>query len=241
MGHAPEVGPMKSAVVAILLLASSIGLAGEPTKVDQRKALQPFNFLVAPWKGTGVPNGSRAEKEAGFWTEMVTWQWQFEKDDAWLQAKFDKGKYFHSGELRGLGGDRYKLTLETKTGDSITFEGDLKDKKLTLDRIDTKTKEGQRIVIRLLHSNRITYSYETKADGKTSFVRKYQVGLTNQNVPFANDGNTGPECIVSGGLGKIPVSYKGKTYYVCCTGCRDEFKANPEKYIAEWEAKKKKK
>jgi YHS domain-containing protein len=35
---------------------------------------------------------------------------------------------------------------------------------------------------------------------------------------------------VSGGAANIAVSYKGKTYYVCCTGCKDEFNANPEKY-----------
>ena len=37
------------------------------------------------------------------------------------------------------------------------------------------------------------------------------------------------------------VTYKGKDYYVCCSGCRDEFKANPEKYIKEAEAKAKEK
>jgi len=71
------------------------------------------------------------------------------------------------------------------------------------------------------------------------FARKYQVGLTNQNEPFANSGSAEPECVVSGGKGTIQVSHNGKTYYVCCTGCRDEFKAEPEKYIAEFEAKKK--
>ena len=39
---------------------------------------------------------------------------------------------------------------------------------------------------------------------------------------------------------RIPVTYNGKTYYVCCTGCRDEFKANPEKYVKEFEEKRKK-
>ena len=51
-------------------------------------------------------------------------------------------------------------------------------------------------------------------------------------------GSSGPECVVTGGLGTISVNYKGKTYYVCCTGCRDEFKDNPEKYIKEYEEKK---
>jgi YHS domain-containing protein len=45
-------------------------------------------------------------------------------------------------------------------------------------------------------------------------------------------------CVVSGGLGKIQVSYKGETFWVCCSGCADAFKDNPEKYIAEFKAKK---
>ena len=44
-------------------------------------------------------------------------------------------------------------------------------------------------------------------------------------------GDGRPECIVSGGLGTIKVSYQGQTYYVCCGGCRDEFYASPQKYI----------
>ncbi|MBV9126060.1 MAG: YHS domain-containing protein [Planctomycetes bacterium] len=41
------------------------------------------------------------------------------------------------------------------------------------------------------------------------------------------------ECIVTGGLGTIPVSYKGITYYVCCTGCKQAFEDNPEKILKE--------
>ena len=31
----------------------------------------------------------------------------------------------------------------------------------------------------------------------------------------------------------VQVSYKGKTYFVCCTGCRDLFKDHPERILAE--------
>ena len=44
-------------------------------------------------------------------------------------------------------------------------------------------------------------------------------------------GTKKPECIVSGGAASIAVQYGGKTYYVCCSGCRDEFLASPEKYV----------
>jgi len=50
----------------------------------------------------------------------------------------------------------------------------------------------------------------------------------------------GKECPVSGGLGRIAVTFQGETFYVCCTGCRDAFNENPEKYVKEFKAKQKK-
>ncbi|MBU6293541.1 MAG: YHS domain-containing protein, partial [Planctomycetes bacterium] len=38
--------------------------------------------------------------------------------------------------------------------------------------------------------------------------------------------------------GTSTVSYKGETFYVCCSGCRDAFNENPEKYVKEFKAKK---
>jgi len=31
----------------------------------------------------------------------------------------------------------------------------------------------------------------------------------------------------------MTVSYQGKTFPVCCSGCRDEFNENPEKYASK--------
>ncbi len=121
-----------------------------------------------------------------------------------------------------------------------TFEGTLEKRRLTLRREDSKTKQTQQVVMSLLHSNRYLYRYEAKAAGSTVFSQVYQVGATKNGVAFAGEEDK-PECVVSGGLGTMPVSYKGKTYYVCCTGCRDAFKEEPEKYIKEFEENKKKK
>jgi len=112
---------------------------------------------------------------------------------------------------------------------------------LTLDRVDGPANEQQRIVFSLLHNNRHLYRFETRPAGSTvAFDKKYQVGATKEGVAFADVGK-GLECIVSGGAPSIKVTYMGKDYYVCCTGCRDEFKADPEKYIKEAAAKAKKK
>ncbi len=36
---------------------------------------------------------------------------------------------------------------------------------------------------------------------------------------------------MTGGAATLSVSYQGKSYPICCTGCRDEFNDNPEKYL----------
>jgi hypothetical protein len=215
--------------------------AADPPKPDPRAALQPFNVLVGSWKGTGTPEGTREEKQAGTWTERVTWGWQFKGADAWLVVTFEKGKFFKSGELRATPGkDTYQLTLTTADDTTRTYAGTLKDKVLTLDRTDAGKTDDERLVFSLLHYNRHLYRLDTRPAGSTAaFTKKYQVGATKEGVAFA-DVPKGPECIVSGGLGTMKVTYNGQTYYVCCSGCRDAFRDDPEKFIKEAAAKAKK-
>jgi hypothetical protein len=222
----------------LLLVAGSLA-AEEPAKLTPRKALKPFNSLIGSWRGTGEPEGTREQKQRGFWSETIQWEWQFKGDDAWLKADFEKGKYFTAAELRYLPDKNlYRMILTTPAKEKLTYEGPFKDKRLTLERTDDKTKETQRLVVSLLHSNRYLYRYEIKPAEHTAFTKVYQVGATKEGVAFASDGNE-PECVVSGGLGTIQVTYMGKTYYVCCTGCRDAFKDEPEKYVKEYEERQK--
>ena len=215
----------------------------ELPRPQTRPAVQHAGRLVAR---AGPPEGTKEERAAGAWSETAEWVWQFKDQDAWLAVTFDKGKHFTRGELRFTPEkDQVRFTLKLTAPDksSATFVGTLtdKDKLLTLTRTDGPATEEQRVVFSLLHNNRHLYRFETRpANTTVAFEKKWQVGATKEGVPFA-DVAKGPECIVSGGLGTIKVSYKGKDYWVCCTGCRDEFKENPEKYIAEYEAKKAKK
>lgn len=229
------------------LLGAPASDSSEPSQpITARQALQPFNLLVGSWKGSGAPEGTKDERAAGAWTETIAWSWKFKNQDAWLAVTFEKGKYFTRGELRytpdkdAKAAARFTLTLTSPDKTTATYSGTLKDKVLTLDRTGGPANEQEHLVISLLHHNRFLYRIETRPAGTTvAFTRRFQVGATKEGVPFA-DVPKGPECIVSGGLGTIKVSYKGKDYWVCCTGCRDEFKADPEKYIKEFEAKAKK-
>lgn len=225
-------------VCAIVTVAGIVKTAPAP-KADPREALKPFNVLVGAWNGAGTPEGTADERQKGHWTEVLNWAWQFKGEDAWLVVSFDKGKHFTSGELRPLEKpNTFRFIVKTTDKQDLTFEGEYKDKYLTLERVDEKTKETQRLVFALLHSNRITYRYEVKPAEKTFFTKLYLVGATKEGEPFVAKGFNEKECVVSGGQGTTPVMFKGKTYYVCCSGCRDAFNENPEKYVNEFEAKR---
>jgi len=211
----------------------------DEAKPTPRDALKPLHILVGSWKGTGTPEGTPDERQKGHWTETVAWEWQFKGTDAWLKLDIAKGKHFTGGELRSVG-DEFELIVATIAKEKLTYRGKLKDKQLALERAIPESKLVERITFSLLHENRITYRVETRTSTGTSLTRKYLVGLTKEGVAFADVGPSERECIVSGGRGTITVSHNGKTYYVCCSGCRDEFKESPEKYVREWEAKKKK-
>jgi hypothetical protein len=217
--------------------AAGSEISAKPTA---KEALQGFKDLIGPWRATGAPEGTQREKQKGFWQESHQWEWRFKGDDVYLLLAIEKGKYFTQAELRYLPEkDQFQLTARTPNQETLTFVGAAKEHTLNLERADDKTKETQRLVLSLIHDNRFLYRYEVKPADKTLFKRIYEVGAVKQDVPFADGGSTGPECVVSGGLGTIKVSYKGQTYYVCCSGCRDAFKDNPEKYIKEYEEKKK--
>lgn len=233
----------RSSVPLTLLLCvgsfSSVTLPthGADTPRSAKEALQPFNDLVGTWNGTATPAGTREEQQKGFWTEVIHFEWQFKGNDAWIKLAFDRSKHFAAGELRYLADkNAYQLTLRTLAKETWVFSGQFRNKILTLER-DTDA-ETQQLVFTLLHPNRFLYRYEVRPASKTLFTKKFSVGATKEGVPFAS-GDGRPECIVSGGLGTIAVMYQGKTYYVCCGGCRDEFRENPEKYIKEFEQKKK--
>jgi hypothetical protein len=228
-----------------LVLTAALGQAtlsaDPPQKRGPREALQPFNDLIGSWKGTGTPAGPGGRDK--FWTETLTWGWRFKGPDAWLKVSFDNSKHFTGGELRYLADkDLYQLTLRApgKEKEPLVYTGQLKERTLTLERQDANAKGAERLVFRMLHSNRFVYYAAVKRPGGAFFSKTYDVGATKKGVPFA-EGDGRPECIVSGGLGTMPVTYMGETYYVCCSGCRTEFNANPAKYVREYNEKKAKK
>ncbi len=206
-------------------------------QTSPKEALKAFNEFIGTWDGAG--DAQRPRKEA--WSETVSWGWRFKGDDAWLTMQVQDGKFLRSGELRYLPQKKhYQLTALDRSNKKRVFEGALsRDGILTLERLDPVTKETQRLMMNVAGDGaRFIYRYSHKPEGRSLFTKDFQVSCSKEGESLAAKAKK-VECIVSGGLGTIPVSYKGVTYYVCCTGCRDAFNENPEKYIKEYEAKKK--
>jgi hypothetical protein len=226
---------LPAGLLALVLWTLPPARAAERKPLSPKEALQALNEYIGGWKGNGsVPKNVRET-----WRESVDWSWRFKGKDAWLTMKVKGGRYLQGGELRYLPDRRrYQLTAVDKDGHKEVYEGSLKKGRLTLERIDKKTEETRQLRMNLAGGGiRFVYTVAHKPANRLLFTQDYQVAFTKIGERFGARKKE-IECIVTGGLGTIPVTYKGVTYYVCCTGCRDAFNEDPEKYIKEYEAKK---
>ena len=218
-----------------LLFPNLVCWSGEPTSA--KEALQAFNDYIGGWKGSGT---SEKDRNA-IWKESGNWSWRFKGKDAWLVLELKDDKLYKKGEMRYLPDkELYQLTLTTKADKKVVFEGKFKGKRLKLTHKDKAT--GQTEELQLYQAGgglRFIYEYAIKPPNRTLFSKQYMVAMTREGESFGAAAKK-VECVVTGGLGTMAVTYKGQTYYVCCSGCRDAFNENPEKIIKEYLARKKK-
>jgi hypothetical protein len=214
----------------VVLLAPAFA-AGDKDKA--KEALQALNEYVGSYKGDG-----RGGK--GGWNEKVSWGWRFKGDACWLRMDVENGKQFKSADLRFVTDKgRYQLTAVTADGRKQVYEGKLKDEYLTLDYQDPDSGATLRLKMNTAADGaRFIYRLERRRPGRTLFAREFQVECSKEGESLAGRGKKN-ECIVTGGVGTIAVSYKGATYYVCCSGCREAFLETPEKFIQEFKKKRK--
>jgi YHS domain-containing protein len=193
--------------------------------------------LIGSWKGQGVPKDNPAERFRG-WTETHTWAWVFAKGKPiGMSVSIRGGKIFEQATLmydESQKGYRLEGKGTGASGRAILFLGklDSSGKLLTLERID---KGGQERLTLRANSNFIRYTlgFDRKEEGVALFKPKIEVGLTKEGESFAAGSTVAARalCIVTGSAASMTVSYQGQTYPICCTGCRDEFNENPEKYL----------
>ena len=203
--------------------------------VSAKDALAEFNDLIGGWRGTGQPRRGSAR---GAWRENAEWVWEFDEDAVSIRYDVTDGKLMTTAELTwdAENGD-FQLVAEIPETGERSYAGTLDDEQLTL--LSESDDEGyeHRITVTRLNEKRTLVLFERRQEGRQSFSRVAEVGYTREGTRLATSDNTGPECVVTGGVGTMPVMHDGKTYYVCCSGCRQAFEDDPEGVIAEYEAK----
>lgn len=205
-------------------------------------ALQELGDLIGSWRGTGTLAQKSQGSEQRHWVEKLHWVWDFKGKQPSIQLRIEDGRFYRAGVLTyNPESKRFALQLETLSKVKETYQGVWKNRQLTLECEDQDNETSKRIVIQLLHQSRMLFRQESKPRSGRTFTRIFEVGATKEGVEFAKDANKAKECVVTGGAGTIAVTYKGETYYVCCTGCLDAFREDPDGIMKEYFARQKKK
>lgn len=228
--------------LSVVLFTALMGGAALLSRADEnpgREKLQELQDFIGTWEASGGPDGKKGSVK-GNWKETLQWNWRFKGDDAWLNLEVQGGKVFEGGDLRWDAGKKaYVLKAKLPGGKTQIFEGSFKKDILTLEHLDKATNERTQISMNTAAEGvRLIYRVKKATGGGKLFAPVYLVQGNREGESLAAK-ESKQVCVVSGGAGTMPVSHKGETFYVCCSGCRDAFNENPEKYIKEFKAKKK--
>ena len=200
-------------------------------KAESQSALEAFNPLIGGWRGAAQPVRNSTK---GAWTENTEWVWDIQKDAVALRFQVQGGKLLKAGTLTyDPATELYRLRAELAEGGERTYAGKPAGTKLILESPADDAGWAHRLTINQLNVKRTLLLLEKRPTDSDRFTRVVEVGYTREGTSLAVEGEGEPECIVSGGKGTSSTVYKGKTYWFCCTGCRDAFDSDPDGIIAE--------
>ena len=157
-----------------------------------------------------------------------------------MLCSFEAGKLWKSAVLSYADTAQLYTLKTTLLDDSTrTYQGTLDQKRLVLESApEVLTTDIHRLTMTFLSENRLTMLFEKRPEQQSFYTRVAEIGYQRDGTRLAAIGSGGPVCLVTGGAGTLPVVYQGKTYYVCCTGCRDAFHDDPAGTLAEYEKTK---
>lgn len=226
------------------------------TSDDDRQAaveqLRPLGVIVGDWRGVAQP---RRGSSVGSWAEKLRVTWMFEESRASLRMVFESGQQFQSAVfspaesgkitlilMPAAGGEPLRLNELPENDAAVDSGVKRSDTRRTVWRFESSLNDGRQIrcTLRLISEIRVTLLFEDRLSETASYRRIFETGLTREGERLAAGGTGERECIVTGGLGTIPVSFGGKTYYVCCEGCVQVFNADPAGTVAEYRSRLKK-
>lgn len=237
--------PVVIAVVAVCVAILRGAVADDPARSrpeaktfspDESRAaslaaLQEFNTLIGEWRGVGRP---KRNSTAGGWFEKGEWVWELSRESVGIRYNVKDGKQIATALLT-YDPPSEEYVLEATLPDKATrrYTGTLEGNRLTLTSQPDDEGRMHQVEVKLLNEKRTVLLYQTRLKAQQQWSLVAEVGCTREGTNLAVEGVDGPECIVTGGKGTMSTVYKGKTYWFCCTGCRDAFKDDPDGIIAD--------
>jgi hypothetical protein len=209
-------------------------------------ALQPLQSLLGKWRGITRKEVAGDMKAI----DEPEWVWDLRTDKAQpaLVMSTPKGTYYRQFRLTGAGEpDHFRLVATDAEGNTRSMEGRLTEpveqfqeggttvqQKFKL-LFEEKGEEKDRWQLAIAQQNNDRYLVELSRIRATGVQRLDTIGHQRDGTSVAkSDTDFGErKCIISGGLGTISVSYKGKTYWVCCSGCKAAFEEDPEGWLRD--------
>ena len=233
---------------------SSTDATNATTKPDPEKQiqtiiakLQPLQVLLGQWRGT-----TRRDYENFKAVDNHEWVWDLrtKPDQPALTIQSDKSPYIRTARLTwDTAQSQFLLTVDDPVGVTKEFSGDFTDPvheivgsddklhkvfRLEFDQNDSgDNSEVWQFAFAQQENNR--YLLEVaKRRGKANFARFDTVSTQREGTSFAvsDTGYAEKTCIISEGLGTMEVTYKGRSYWVCCSGCKAAFEEDPATWIA---------
>ena len=224
-------------LLAIFIIggAASRDESAKPNATDARGGpLQFLNSVVGKWRGVGQPKrGSRQ----GAWQETTTCRWDFSgvQPIVRLDAESRDKRQFERLEFRSSKKGRQLELWQYQADQSPrVYYGSLPDKWPAKIRLETKPDNdghSYRCTVEQLKNIRLVLLFERRTSAAGSFRRVAGIGYTRSGFKLAKGDGNQRECVVTGGQGTIAVQHNGKTWYVCCEGCRQVFEEAPNDII----------
>lgn len=219
--------------------------------------LQPLQILLGQWRGT-----TRREFENFKAVDNHEWVWDLrtKPDQPALTLESDKSPYLKKGRLSwDVTEQRFTLTAVDAAGMERSYVGDFSEPvheivssddklhkvfRLEFNQVETPETAGSELwQMAFAQQENNRYLLEIgRRRGNAAFARYDTVSTQREGTSFAvsDSGYADKTCIISEGLGTTELTYKGRSYWVCCSGCKAAFEDDPETWIARAAAKEKK-
>lgn len=242
-----------------------LGIGGSSPKVTEKvapvettenvkAALQPLQIIVGKWNALS----NRPPKQGFKGNNVFQWQWDYSKKSqpALKMTSDESNPHVNTARMSfSVAEQQFTLNTVNKDGEERNFLG-----KFTMDVVDVPSDDDPdrtermyklefnetspadesdqwQIVFNQVENNDFRLEFAKMRSGRS--YRFDTVKNQRDGTSFAKraDDYGDRTCVVSQGLGTETVKDpdSGKTYWVCCSGCKAAFEDDPAYWIAKFE------